>query len=234
MAVKYEKLTEVPEVVVDKINYGHIAAAYRRQRRHAHPRMASTKTKSEVNLSKQKWFRQKGTGRARQGPKSNPHLVGGGVAFGPRPGLKELKINKKVRRDALLSALKHHLDNEAVKILKSGEFEDIVRTKEAYEALLLSGFSGKGIVVISRGAPVGRALRNIAGIVTLTPERLNVGDLVESNFVIFTEKALEETRRHFRGELAEGMELSGGSLDEPEPEEAAAAPEEVEGGTQDE
>jgi large subunit ribosomal protein L4 len=204
MAVKYETLTEVPEVVVDKINYGHIAAAYRRQRRHAHPRTAKTKTKAEVDLSKQKWIRQKGTGRARQGPKSSPHLTGGGVVFGPLPGLKEIKLNKKVRRDALLSALKHHMDHEAVKVLKSAEFEGFVRTKQAYDALLHSGFTGKGIVVIPRGVPVARALRNVAGIVVLTPERLNVGDLVESNFVIFTENALEQARSHFRGELAVG------------------------------
>ncbi len=221
MAVTYETLTEIPEVVVDKVNYGHISAAYRRQRVHAHPRMAKTKKKAEVRTSKAKWFRQKGTGRARQGARNNPHLRGGGVVFGPIPGQRTVGLNKRVRRSALLSALRYHLENESVKIIKGGEFEGYVKTRDAYAALLDSGFSGSGLVVIPRGAPVTRALRNIAGINVLSPDRLNVGDLVDAHFIIFTERALADARQHLAG-AAIPAESELTPVTEPDSDEDAA------------
>jgi large subunit ribosomal protein L4 len=230
MAAKYEILTEIPGVALDKINYDHISAAYRRQRRHTHPRMAKTKKKAEVHTSKSKWFRQKGTGRARQGARNNPHLRGGGVVFGPIPGRRSVGINKKVRRSALLSSLKYHMENETVKVLKGDEFEALVKTRDAYSALLDSGFSGSGVVVISRGAAVTRALRNIAGINILTPDRLNVGDLADAHFVIFTESALEDAQRHLAGaEVPDESELSPAvepeEIELPETEAGGAADE---------
>ncbi|MCD6283137.1 50S ribosomal protein L4 [bacterium] len=223
MAVTYETLTEIPEVAVDKVNYGHISEAYRRQRVHAHPRMAKTKKKAEVKTSKAKWFRQKGTGRARQGARNNPHLRGGGVVFGPIPGQRTVGLNKRVRRSALLSALRYHLENESVKVIKGDEFDGYVKTRDAYAALLESGFSGSGLVIIPRGAPVARALRNIAGISVLAPDRLNVGDLVDAHFVIFTESALADARKHLAGaaipaesELSPVVEPDGGEAAETE------------------
>ncbi|OGK12052.1 MAG: 50S ribosomal protein L4, partial [Candidatus Riflebacteria bacterium RBG_13_59_9] len=230
-------VTEIPEVTVDKVNFGNIAQAYRRQRIHAHPRTAKTKNRAEVWMSSAKWFRQKGTGRARQGPRSTPHLRGGGVVFGPIPGRRTMRLNKKVRRNALLSALRYHLENESVKVLQGDEFEGFVKTRDAYSALLSSGFSGRGIVVVPREAPVKRALRNIAGIITLTPDRLNVGDLVDAHFLIITEKALAEVRLHLAGSASPGEhELS--SVVEPGDVEADAEATEVtavaEGGGDDE
>lgn len=230
MAITYETLTEIPEVVVDKVNFGHISAAYRRHRLHAHPRMAKTKKKAEVRTSKAKWFRQKGTGRARQGARNNPHLRGGGVVFGPIPGRRTVGLNKRVRRSALLSALRYHLENESVKVIKGGEFEDFVKTRDAYAALLDSGFSGSGLVVIPRGAPVTRALRNVAGINVLAPDRLNVGDLVDAHFIIFTENALMDARQHLAGAaIPEESELT--PVAEPDSDESGVA---EEGGAEDE
>ena len=221
MAVTYETLTEIPEVVVDKVNFGHISAAYRRQRLHAHPRMAKTKKKAEVRTSKAKWFRQKGTGRARQGARNNPHLRGGGVVFGPIPGQRTVGLNKRVRRSALLSALRYHLENESVKVIKGDEFEGYVKTRDAYAALLDSGFSGSGLVIIPRGAPVTRALRNVDGISVLTPDRLNVGDLVDAHFIIFTEGALVDARQHLAG-AAIPAESELTPVTEPDSDEDAA------------
>jgi large subunit ribosomal protein L4 len=196
MAVTYESIKTIPELTVDSINYGHISLAYRRQRILAAPRMAKTKKKAEVNLTSAKWFRQKGTGRARQGARSNPHMRGGGVVFGPIPGWRSSKLNRKVRRSALQSALLYHLEQGAMKLLKGTEFSAYLKTKDAYNALLKSGFEGRGLVVVEREAPVLRALRNISGITVLSPDRLNVGDLVNCSFIIFTEQAFEDARMH--------------------------------------
>jgi large subunit ribosomal protein L4 len=203
MAIIYENITEIPEIEVDSVNYGHISLAYRRQRILASPRTAKTKKRDEVNLTSAKWFRQKGTGRARQGARSNPHMRGGGVVWGPIPGERSSRLNRKVRRSALRSAILFHLEEGAVKMLKGDTFENFTKTKDAYNALLQSQFEGKGLVIVQREAPVLRALRNIAGIKVLSPERLNVVDLVNSNFIIFTEKALEEAKLHFSGAIEE-------------------------------
>ena len=135
-----------------------------------------------------------------------------------------------MRRSALLSSLRFHLENESVKVLKGGKFEGFVKTRDAYAALLDSGFSGSGLVVISRGAPVHRALRNIAGINVLSPDRLNVADLVDAHFVIFTESALEDVRRYLAGAaVPEESELSSAA----EPENSPVA-EAEKGGSDDE
>jgi large subunit ribosomal protein L4 len=199
MAVKYENITEIPELTVESVNYGHISLAYRRQRRLASPRMAKTLKKHEVDLTSAKWFRQKGTGRARQGARSNPHMRGGGVVFGPIPCEHASKLNRKVRRSALQSALLFHVEGGSVKVLKGDEFAGFSKTKDAYNALLKSGFEGRGLVIVQREAPVLRALRNISGIIILSPDRLNVVDLVDCNFVIFTEQAFAEARMHISG-----------------------------------
>jgi len=196
--VKYSAVREIPELAITKVNFGHISLAYHRQRLHAKPRTAKTKRISELSYSGRKLHRQKGTGFARQGERGNPHMRGGAVPMGPLPLKREIKLNKKVRRSALLSAIKFHLDNGAIKLLKSKEFENFTKTRDAYRALVESGFTGRGIVVIPEDAQVERALRNIAGITTLHPRELNVGDLVESNFIIFTENAFKSFREFLR------------------------------------
>jgi large subunit ribosomal protein L4 len=219
MAVTYESINAIPELTIESINYGHISLAYRRQRILAAPRMAKTKKKAEVDLTSAKWFRQKGTGRARQGARSNPHMRGGGVVFGPIPGLRASRLNRKVRRSALQSALLYHLEQGSVKLLKGAEFSEYLKTKDAYKALLKSGFEGRGLVIVQREAPVLRALRNISGITVLSPDRLNVGDLVNCNFIIFTEQAFEDARMHLSNSVdAEFMQI------------AAEEPSEAEGG----
>ncbi len=217
MAVRYESVTEIPELIVDSVNYGHISLAYSRQRILASPRTAKTKKRHEVKMTSAKWFRQKGTGRARQGARSNPHLRGGGVVFGPIPGERSSKLNRKVRRSALRSALLYHLEEGAIKMLKGDDFENFTKTKDAYSALLQSQFEGKGLVIVQREAPVLRALRNIAGITVLSPDRLNVVDLVNSNFIIFTEAALEEAKLHLSGAM-EVDNLSMTIVEEPSAE----------------
>ncbi len=192
--VKYSLVSEIPELAVSSVNSGHIALEYRRQLVNMKPRTAKTKRIGELAYSSRKLFRQKGTGFARQGERGNPHMRGGAVPMGPLPVRRELKINKKVRRSAFHSAVKFHLDNHSIKVIKGTEFEGVVKTRDVYSALVKSGFSGRGIVVVTETAPVERALRNIAGIHTLHPNRLTVYHLVNSNFLIFTEPAFESFR----------------------------------------
>jgi len=197
--VKYAKLNELPELSVGKVNFAHIALAYRRQLVNAKPRTAKTKRLFESRGSGRKVHRQKGTGLARQGESRNPHMRGGVKAHGPQPVKRELRLNKKVRRSALHSALKHHLDRGGISVLKSSEFENYTRTADAYSALVRSGHSGRGIVVVPKAAAVRRALRNIAGISTRAPEGISISDLVDASFIIFTEQALGEFRAFLSG-----------------------------------
>ncbi|OPX23350.1 MAG: 50S ribosomal protein L4 [Planctomycetales bacterium 4484_113] len=241
--VKYSKVTELPELTVSKVNFAHIALAYGRQLVNAKPRTAKTKRLFEVRGSGRKVHRQKGTGLSRQGESRNPHMRGGVKAHGPLPVKRERGLNKKVRRSALHSALKYHLDRGEVSLLKSSEFEAYTRTSDAYSALVRSGYSGRGIVVVPEGAVVHRALRNIAGISTRTPLCISTGDLVDANFIIFTERALAEFRAFLGGrnkEIAPSVEEETAVETDVEVEveaaidEEAAQPVETEGGGEDE
>ena len=190
----YTTVTKIDELQVQKVNMAHIALAYRMQLLNAKPRTAKTKRIGELAYSGRKLFRQKGTGYARQGERGNPHMRGGYVPMGPLPNDRSIKINRKVRRSALHSAIKYHLDSGAIKVLNLEEFENYTKTKDAYSTLVKSGFSGRGILVIPKGAVVERAVRNIAGITTLHPDELGVKELVNSNFIIFTKNAFESFR----------------------------------------
>ncbi len=194
----YSLLKELPEINVSDVNLHLISLSYRSQLLNRKPRTAKTKRIGELAYSGRKLFRQKGTGFARQGERGNPHMRGGAVPMGPLPNLRNIKINKKVKRLAFHSAIKYHLDNNAIKIINDEEFESITKTKDAYSALVKSGFTGTGILVISPSAAVQRAVRNIAGVTTLTPRKLTVAHLVNSDFLIFTQKALEEFRNYLK------------------------------------
>jgi len=206
----YTTVTKIDELQVQKVNMAHIALAYRMQLLNSKPRTAKTKRIGELAYSGRKLFRQKGTGYARQGERGNPHMRGGYVPTGPLPNDRSIKINRKVRRSALHSAIKYHLDNGAIKVLNLEDFENFTKTRDAYSALVKSGFSGRGILVISKGAIVERAVRNISGITTLYPDEISVKDLVNSNFLIFTKSAFE----NFRELLGKQVISSRAELDE--------------------
>jgi len=197
--VKYVKVTELPELVASKVNFAHIALSYRRELMNAKRRTSKTKRIFEVRGSGRKLHRQKGTGMARQGERQNPHMRGGAKGHGPQPVHRTLKLNKKVRRSALHSVVKYHLDQGEISVIKSAEFEGYSRTADAYAALVRSGYAGRGVVVVPHEAAVWRALRNIAGITTRAPRSISLGDLIDANFVIFSERALTEFRDFLSG-----------------------------------
>jgi large subunit ribosomal protein L4 len=150
-----------------------------------------TKTRGEVRGGGRKPWRQKGTGRARQGSIRAPQWIGGGVAHGRVPKDWSQRVNKKVKRAALRSALTDRANNEAVTVVRDLAF-DAPRTKDATAALAALGVEGKALVVLSRwdDATV-RSFRNLSAVHLLVVDQLNTYDVLNSDVVVFDEAALE-------------------------------------------
>lgn len=123
----------------------HAVRAYRNnQRQGTH----STKTRSEVSGGSRKPWRQKGTGRARQGTTRAPHWPGGGIAFGPKPRSYQTDLPKKVKRLARQSALNARAGEGAISVIEGLEFEN-PKTKQLAELLDKLGLAGKKVLVLT-------------------------------------------------------------------------------------
>ena len=152
----------------------------------------STLTRSEVNLSKKKMYRQKGTGHARHDEVSAPQFVGGGVVFAPKPRDFSQKINKKVRDIALSSALSEKIRQEEVYILDEVNFAD-AKTKAASEFVKAFGFAKNTIIVTDgKNENALRATANIKKLKCVDVSLLNVAEVVENTFVVFTKDAIKK------------------------------------------
>ena len=150
-----------------------------------------TKTRGEVRGGGAKPWRQKGTGRARQGSTRSPQWVGGGVAHGRVPKDWSVRVNKKVKRVALRSALTDRATHELVTVVRGLQF-DAPRTKDAVAALDALGLEGRVLVVLAdRDEATERSFRNLPEVHTLTVDQLNTHDIVVSDHVVFDEDALE-------------------------------------------
>jgi large subunit ribosomal protein L4 len=189
---KATKLTELPELLISEPNMFHIQESYLRQMLSDRPLTAKKKNKSEVDATGAKWFRQKGTGRARQGEQTNPHMYGGGLAFPPTPRTPRKRINKQVRVSALRSAVLAHIKDESCYLIESKDFEQCAKTKDV--AAQLSELAGSITLVIPQDAPVWRSSRNLLMVRQMTAHHLNVRDLVETDFLVFSASALDDYR----------------------------------------
>jgi len=150
-----------------------------------------TKTRGEVRGGGGKPWRQKGTGRARQGSTRSPQWVGGGVAHGRVPKDWSVRVNKKVKRAALRSALSDRAANQLVSVVRGLAFE-APRTKDAVAALSALGLEGKVLVVLAeRDEATMRSFRNLPDVHTLVVDQLNTHDVVVSDVVVFDEDALD-------------------------------------------
>lgn len=151
----------------------------------------STKTRAEVRGGGKKPFRQKGTGRARQGTTSAPHYIGGGVAFGPKPRDYSYKLPKRVKRLALFSALSSKVAAGEVIVLDELTM-DGPRTKDMIKILSNIKAERKSLIVLPTvDENVLRSSNNIQGVVTTFVGQLNVYDILNHNNFIITKKALE-------------------------------------------
>jgi large subunit ribosomal protein L4 len=150
----------------------------------------STKTRAEVRGGGAKPWKQKGTGRARQGSTRGPHWVGGGVAHGPKPRDYAERTNKKMKRLALRSALSDRAAEGNVMVVSDWGF-DAPSTKAAKTALADLGVSGRILVVTGRDDDLTwKSLRNLPEVQLLTGDQLNTYDVLVSDYVVFTEAAV--------------------------------------------
>ena len=156
---------------------------------------SNTKTRAEVAGGGRKPWRQKGTGRARQGSIRAPQWIKGGIALGPKPRSYKYTVNKKERQLAVKSVLSSKvLENELV-VVDSLPLNDI-KTKEMVKALSNLKVEGKALIMLpEKNEKVQKSARNIEGVKTTLVETINVYDLLKYNKLVVTEdtvKKLEE------------------------------------------
>lgn len=151
----------------------------------------STKTRAEVSGGGKKPWRQKGTGRARQGSTRATQWVGGGIAFGPKPRSYSYKLNRKVRRLALRSALSEKLAVANLVVVENVKF-DAIKTKEFVKVMNAFELETKTLFVVDVEEDFDNAflsMRNIPNAMMLTVDGLNTFDIVNADKIVFTEAA---------------------------------------------
>ena len=153
------------------------------------------KNRTEVAGGGKKPWRQKGTGRARQGSIRAPQWRGGGVVFGPTPRKYGFKLNRKVRRLALRSALSQKVIDSELTVLDNIAF-DAPKTKSMVAVLKAFGADRKALIVVEgENANVELSARNIPGVKVVDSKGINVYDILNCNNMFVTEaavKAIEE------------------------------------------
>lgn len=151
----------------------------------------STLTRSEVRGHAKKPWRQKGTGRARQGSTKGPQWTGGGIVFAPKPRDFSKKVNKQKKRLALLSALSQKIRQNEVVVLDKFAF-DKAKTKDAQSFVDAFDFKGNTLVVSDKNSK--ETILSVANIPTLDVEeiaRLNTYDVVASKNLVITQSAIK-------------------------------------------
>ena len=155
----------------------------------------STKTRAEVRGGGRKPWRQKGTGRARQGSIRAPQWVKGGIALGPKPRSYKYTVNKKERRLAIKSLLSSKVLEKELTVVDKLELAEI-KTKTMVKALLDLKVEGKTLIVLpENNKNVLMSARNIEGVKTITLNNINVFDLLKYNNLVLpleTVKKIEE------------------------------------------
>lgn len=150
----------------------------------------STKTRSEVSGGGKKPWRQKGTGRARQGSTRAPQWTHGGIAHGPKPREYGFSINKKVKRLAMKSALSSKVAAEEMVVLESLAL-DAIKTKDVVSVLSALETGKKVLLVLpEKNDVIYRSARNIAGVKVVLVNTLNVYDILNSDTMVVLKDAV--------------------------------------------
>jgi large subunit ribosomal protein L4 len=151
----------------------------------------STKTRGEVRGGGKKPWRQKGTGRARQGSIRSPHWVGGGIAHGPQPHGHEMRVNKKMKRGAMRSALTDALQSGKLAAIDELSF-DTPKTADAAKILAALELTGRVLLVLPEPQEaVERSFRNLPSVRIAYAPSLGVYELLAADRVLFTGAALD-------------------------------------------
>ena len=154
-----------------------------------------TKTRGEVRGGGKKPYRQKGTGRARQGTRSAPHYRGGGVVFGPHPRSYDQKLPKKMRRLALRSALTAKLGDDAIRVIDTFGMDTEPRTR-VFAGILLALGAGDGherrvlVVAPAKDEMLLRSAANLPSVSVILADSLNVVDLLNADAILIEQPAL--------------------------------------------
>jgi large subunit ribosomal protein L4 len=163
----------------------------------------ATRNRALVRGGGSKPWRQKGTGRARQGSIRAPHFAGGGTVFGPTPRKYTVKVNRKARRAALRCALTLHAERSSIFGLDAGAFEE-PSTKQA--AALIEDRRGRSVLLVLSGpdeSAAFKSFRNLADVTVLAADDCGVADLVGAATVVFSEAALESVTNRARANKKE-------------------------------
>lgn len=166
--------------------------AKRRQGTHA------VKGRSQVSGGGKKPYKQKGTGRARQGSTRSPQWRGGGIVFGPTPRSYEFKLNKKVRSAALRSALSRRNQENALVVVDAMSLPE-ARTRHVADFLRRFEMADALFVVPAADELVRRSARNIPGVTVVPPEGLNVYDILRRQNLVMTAEAVRAVAERLGG-----------------------------------
>lgn len=174
-----------------KINVGLMHQAFVRQMANARQGTHKTLTRGEVRMTGAKWYRQKGTGRARHGAQSAPIFVGGGRAHGPRPRDYSKDMPKEMRRGAIRSALSALVRDDQLVVIDKLEM-DTPKTKEIRQVLnALIGDQSALVLVTNEQKTVRKSVSNLANAHSIIVNYLNVRDLLQYDKVIMPLDTLE-------------------------------------------
>jgi len=187
------KTVELPdEIFAAKVNVPLIHQVVVAQQAAARQGTHATKTRGEVRGGGRKPYRQKGTGRARQGSLRAPQYAGGGVVHGPQPRSYVQRTPKKMKAAALRGALSDRLSHGRVLVVSGFVDGDVPRTKDAVAVLASAVAPGAKVLVVAHRDDeiTWKSLRNVPGVHVLTEDQLNTYDVLASDHVVFTEQAL--------------------------------------------
>jgi large subunit ribosomal protein L4 len=187
------KTVELPdEIFAAKVNVPLIHQVVVAQQAAARQGTHATKTRGEVRGGGRKPYRQKGTGRARQGSLRAPQYAGGGVVHGPQPRSYVQRTPKKMKAAALRGALSDRLSHGRVLVVSGFVDGDVPRTRDAVAVLTGAVAPGEKVLVVAHRDDelTWKSLRNVPSVHVLTEDQLNTYDVLASDHVVFTEQAL--------------------------------------------
>ena len=189
-----DKMVDLPEeIFAAKVNVPLIHQVVVAQQAAARQGTHAAKTRGQVRGGGKKPYRQKGTGRARQGSLRAPQYAGGGTAHGPVPRSYVQRTPKKMKTAALRGALSDRLSHGRVLVVSSFVDGDVPKTKDAVAVLTaaIGSLSRPVLVVAHRDDEITwKSLRNVPGVHVLTEDQLNTYDVLACDHVVFTEQAL--------------------------------------------
>ena len=188
------RTVELPDAIfAAKVNVPLMHQVVVAQRAAARQGTHATKTRGMVSGGGRKPYRQKGTGRARQGSTRAPQFTGGGTVHGPQPRSYAQRTPKKMKAAALRGALSDRAANERVYVVTSFVEGDVPRTKDAMAVLnSVTGGATRNILVVALHDDeiTWKSLRNVPAVHLLAEDQLNTYDVLVSDYVVFTEAAL--------------------------------------------